>query len=150
MTAAATNRMVEGRTYTGKSNLAHGVTASAHLYRNTLAVIDITTGLLVSFASYSANYRFVGITLREVYNLATAQAHIKGDQMPVATEGTLVLVCSGADITWTGKAVSAIDDQTVRLMTGSSDTYVGRVIRYISSTSVEVEIDVDQSAFVIA
>ena len=153
MANATANRVVEGRFYTGKSNLPLGLTASAHIYRNTLGCLDVSTGLACAWPTSNSftisSYRFTGINLREVHNLATAQAHIKGDQVALATEGTLVMACTSADITWQGKAVYAFDDSTVRLSTGSNELYVGRCIRFVSSTSVEVEIDVDQSAYYI-
>lgn len=148
MAAATANRVVNGRVYPGKSNLPYTLKASAHVFRNTLAIVDISdSGNCIDFASYSANYRFVGVHLMEVHNLATAQSHIKGDKVCVASSGTIELVftasAAAGDL---GKAVYAIDNQTCQL-SPTNAIYIGRIIRIIDSTHVEVEIDVDQSAF---
>ena len=147
MAAATANRNYEGRVYTGKSNLSYEMTASLHVYRGTLAMVDVTTGLIAAFAAYDANDRFVGVHLAEVHNLTTALAHLKGDRAVVASQGTVILDAAQVTSAWLGCAVAATDDHTVQLVTGSNEVYVGRVVRVISTTQVEVEIDTDQDSF---
>jgi hypothetical protein len=85
-TIATANRVVQGHTYPGTPNLSYPVTASTHLYRNTLAFLATSSGQLVGVDNgyTAANYRFVGVNLMEVWNSASAAANQYGTKMPVS------------------------------------------------------------------
>jgi len=146
MTAATENRFAAGRVYTGRSVLPYTLTDAAHVYRNTLAVVLLSTGLVVDWTTQEENLlQFIGVHTKEVHDSDDAKSHIRGDKAAVASSGTIQLVCDSAVGVPAnmGKAVAGLDNQTVQLRTGSGDEmYVGRIVDIISTTLVEVEIDV--------
>jgi len=150
MAASSANRNLDGRVYVGWSVLPYDLKDDAHIYRGTLVVVDSgSNGQVVEFGSYNANYYFVGVAMMEVYNSANAPYQVRGDRVPVAQIGTVILDGSGFGDDDLGKPVYATDDHTVKLSCHTNSTvdalYVGRIIRVVSATQVEVEIDASQS-----
>jgi hypothetical protein len=150
MAASTANRDNPARVYSGWSVLPYTLDDDVHIYRGTLVVVDSSNnGLVPEFASYDANYYFVGVALRETYNAVAADHWVRGDRVPVAQIGTERLEGSGFAAGDLGKPVYATDDHTVVLDChdgqGAIDAlYVGRIIDVISATEVEVEIDATQ------
>lgn len=148
MAAATKNRVGQGRIYKGKAQLPFPVKADAHVFRNTLAVVDTSDDNgIVNFGSYDADYKFVGVHELECYNSSSADKEIYRDEASVRRDGTINLVPSGftASTQHIGRKVYAIDNQTVKLTDNTASTvdaiYVGTIVSIISTTMVEVEID---------
>ncbi len=115
-----------------------------------LANTKIFAGALVSVVSASgfagqagdtAGTRFVGIADKTVDN-STGAAGAK--KVRVWATGVVDLACSGADQTWVGQKVYAVDNQTVALAaTTTSDILVGVVTEIVSATKVFVALTPD-------
>jgi len=89
-------------------------------------------------ASDTASEVFAGVAMETADN-STGSA---GDVfVRVWKEGVFSMNCSGADRTWEGKDVYAVDDNLVALAaTTTNDVKVGRVVKYVSATEVKVKI----------
>jgi len=114
------------------------VKASTTIYKGALVAIDTATGYAVP-ASDAAGQIFVGVAVEKADNSAGSD----GDkEVRVFRTGTFQFNCSGADQTWVGKKVYAVDDNTVALAAGTANTVlVGVVVSYESPTKVKVAID---------
>jgi hypothetical protein len=85
-----------------------------------------------------AGDQFLGFCLRKCDN---ASGSAGDDNILVSTRGRVQLSVSGAAATDLGKAVYASDDD-VFVLTESTNSYIGRIIRYVSSGVVIVAYDV--------
>lgn len=89
-------------------------------------------------ASDTASESFAGVAMESCDNSTGGN----GDSVVrVWLEGVFSMNCSGADRTWEGKDVYAVDDNVVALAAATTnDVKVGRVVQFISATEVRVKI----------
>lgn len=113
------------------------------------ASLKIFAGALVSRnaagyaikAADTASTKFAGIADKTSDNSAGAAGAKK---VKVWSTGVVDLACSGADQTWEGQKVYAVDDQTVALAaTTTNDVLVGVVTEFVSATKVFVSLTPD-------
>lgn len=111
-----------------------------------LASVKVFAGSNVSYnaagyakkASDTTGEAFAGVAMETVDNTAGQP----GDKyVRLWKEGVFDMNCTGADRTWVGKDVYAVDDNLVALTaTTTNDVRVGRVVGFTSATSVRVKI----------
>jgi predicted RecA/RadA family phage recombinase len=115
-----------------------------------VGAVDVFAGALVSvvqatgFAQRSGDtsgHKFVGVADKNVKNSTGAAGSKK---VRVWARGVFPFACTGADQTWTGQKVYAVDDQTVALAaTTTNDVLVGVVTEVVSATQVFVALTPD-------
>jgi len=87
----------------------------------------------------TASEKYAGVAYETVDN-SGGSAGDKG--VRVYMTGAFSMGCTGADITWVGKAVYAVDDNIVALAaTTTNDIQVGTVVKLVSATEVIVRVD---------
>lgn len=121
-----------------------------HIRPYKLGAVKVFAGALVSvvtatgYAQRSGDttgHKFVGVADKTVDNSAGAAGAKK---VRVWATGVIDLACSGADQTWVGAKVYAVDDQTVALAaTTTNDVLVGIVTEVVSATKVFVALTPD-------
>ncbi len=89
-----------------------------------------------------AGDQFLGFALAQADNSAGAAGDVN---VRVRVKGRVQLPVSGVAITSVGLGVYASDDDTFTL-TATSNSYVGRIVRYVSSGQVVVEFDATRGA----
>ena len=115
--------------------------ASTKVFAGALVALDTATGFAVN-ATDAAARSFAGIADKTSDNSAGAAGAKK---VRVWATGVVNLACSGADQTWVGKKVYAVDNQTVALAaTTTNDVLVGVVTEVVSATQVFVALTPDE------
>lgn len=117
------------------------VAATTKLFKGSLVAVD--TGGHAVKAAATANFVTAGVAFEQVDNTGAA-----GDKdVRVWATGSFVFNFSGtatqADV---GKQVYAVDDNTVKLFDGGAgavNVLVGRIVEFISASSVRVAITTD-------
>lgn len=109
------------------------VKADTRIYEG--AMVCTVGGYAVPGAD-TASYVFMGVATEEADNTGGADGDIKVRVQMGCVES---LAASSADATWTGQEVCVADDATVALAASTTnDIKAGKVMRFISSTRVEV------------
>lgn len=116
--------------------LAYPVVASDIVYQGALVKID-AAGYLAP-ASAEATAMFAGVAYEKVDNADGAA----GDKVcRVENKGAFLMVGAGFNQASVGKKVYTSDDNTVSLVQGANEQFVGVVVEFISATSIRVSID---------
>ncbi len=115
-----------------------------------VGAVDIFAGALVNLVSATGyakkagdnvGEKFLGVADKSAKN-STGAAGAK--KVRVWSRGVFPFACSGANQTWVGQKVYAVDDQTVALAaTTTNDVLVGVVTELVSATQVFVSLTPD-------
>lgn len=117
---------------------------AVHLYEGTMAFFN-TDGYLSGIVNSGANV-FAGIMIAEVDNSAGSAGDLKGEYY---SEGDFELTGSGFAQTDVGLDIYATDNYTIGT-SGSSTSYVGQCVGYVSSTKLIVRLKKNAPASVLA
>lgn len=109
--------------------------AVAVLYENTLAFIN-ASGFADDDTASGVN-RFGGMVVKQVDNSGGSAGDLS---VELEIEGSWVMLGSGFAQADVGSPVFALDNQTIT-KTALAGTYVGRIVEYIDSTHVRVNIE---------
>jgi hypothetical protein len=112
------------------------IAASTTLYQGTLAFIT-AAGYLDDDTATGTN-GFFGIVIRQYDNSAGAAGAVVGE---CYREGVFMLTGSGFSQANVGDRVYAEDNYTIGTSVSTASVYIGKIVRYISSTKVAVEIE---------
>ena len=110
--------------------------AAVKVYKG--ANLNINTAGFAKGAGDTASEVFTGVAIETVDNSAGSAGALS---VRAWTKGVFSMACTGADQTWVGKDVYAVDDNVVALAaTTTNDVLVGRVVQFVSATEVRVKI----------
>ncbi len=102
------------------------------------ALVCTSAGLAVP-ASDASGLRFVGVAMESANNSGGADSAIT---VRVWQSGVFPVFRSGAAMSDVGTEVAAVDDQTVEVLSvTSNDVKCGRIVRVLDSDEVELKID---------
>jgi hypothetical protein len=117
------------------------VAASTKIFAGALVGVNTSSSGYATNLDDSANRKFVGIADKTCDNTNGAAGAKK---VRVWAQGVVDLACTGADQTWVGQKVFAVDNQTVALAaTTTNDVQVGVVTEVVSATKVFVALTAD-------
>lgn len=143
MSAATADRDTE---LSGTSRRSLPIAGAAIIFAGCLVCLD-TDGYCVA-GSDTSGYRFVGVAAEAFDNSGSSTDAVdeNGEDayLEVLTDTVIEMTGSGFAVDDINKPVYLIDDQTVGLSGNASvdyHIYVGRIVEYISATSVRVKID---------
>lgn len=121
----------------GAGGRTQGKAAAVNLYQNTLAFYDASTGYVTNDDNAGAN-AFAGIVYEQVDNSGGSA----GDKVvELWTEGVFRLTGTSFTQATAGDLIYASDNFTITA-SSSSTSRIGRAVNYVSSTQVDVMIDV--------
>ena len=137
MAVTAEQRMkIQGPRHTGFGP----VITSVVLYGGTMVFVDASTGYLTNDDDGGAN-AFAGIAKRTYDNSSGSSGDIDAE---LYTECDIELTGSGFDQADNHVDIYATDNYTITT-TGTSATYIGRSVAYVSSTKLIVRIETTPS-----
>ena len=117
--------------------VAFPMKTAVHIYKGALVCIDTSVGYALPATDAAARI-FVGVATMEADNTTGQSGDI---DVIVRRWGRLTLDTAGAAQTDVGKSCYVVDDCTVDLQGDVTNAViVGQIVRYISATSVEVDI----------
>lgn len=117
----------------------HGVVATDIIYRGAAVGLVAASGLA---RPLTAGDKFAGFATAKADNSTGSAGDIK---VNVMTKGRVQLAVASVAATDLGKPVFASDDDTF-VLTESTNTYIGRVVNYVSSGVAIVEFDAHTTA----
>jgi hypothetical protein len=128
MTALSANRATRQRE---GSLIAYQVAATTHIYKGSIVAVNAAGNAVP--AADTAGLRVVGIAEEEVNNTGAAGAA----DVQVRAGIAALLAGSGLALTDVGSIANASDDQTI-VTAGTNGVKVGRIVEFVSATSVWV------------
>lgn len=112
------------------------VAADTVIYKGALVCTD--SGLAVP-ASDDSGLRFAGVAMEKANNAGGQDADLS---VRVWQAGVFPVFRTGAAMTDVGAEVAAVDDQTVELLSvTTNDVKCGRIVRVLDADEVELKID---------
>lgn len=122
------------RVFREDGDLELPVKASQHIYQGSIVCVDATGFVVVG--SDTAGLVPQGVAMHEADNSSGSD----GDQKVLIQTGKREqFSCSGASQAWVGQDACIVDDNTVALAaTTTNDIVIGKIVKFISSTKVEV------------
>lgn len=140
--SVSANQLIQAQNASGLVH--HPVAALTHLYQNTIAFFERTSGATEGYITDDdddgAN-NFAGIVREEVDNSSGDAGDL---EVELYTEGDVVLQGSGFGHQDEGELAYASDNFTVTA-SSSNTTKIGRFRNFISTTKMRVQIDTQQS-----
>lgn len=102
-----------------------------------------TLGFIIPASGYLTNVIAAGVnTFAGIVKEAVAAPSASGDaKVDCWTEGDFELTTTGADQSWVGDLIYAVDNYAVD-KTSASQSLVGRCVGYVSATKIIVRIDI--------
>lgn len=120
---------------------SYPIAASTHIYAGTLVFLTAAGGFADDDTATGAN-AFGGVAIDEGNNAAGANGDI---EVECHTEGVFELQGSGFTQALVGDKIYASDNYTVT-GTSTSNTLIGRCVRFVSATRILVKIEVGTQA----
>lgn len=129
--STATNRVFT----TGGGNIPYPVNTGAHIYQGALVCCQLSDGMLVD-GTAAAGLVFAGVAAEQVDGGATDGAVSAN----VTTVGIVRLAASSAAATNVGLTAYLVDNNTVAVASQTGNIAVGKVVGYVDSTHLDVDI----------
>lgn len=129
--STATNRVFSA----GGSDTPYPVNAGAHIYKGALVCVQVSDGMLVD-GTAATGLAFAGIAAEQVDGGASDGAV----NANVVTQGIVTLAASSGAATDVGQVAYLVDNNTVGTAQQTGNIAVGKVTKYNSATSLDVDI----------